>query len=123
MMRAPLHVAGYTIDSTIYEGKESIIYGGRRDSDGASVAIKTLKSEYPSLYEVAKLRHEYALLKNLDVPGVVKAYALERCGMGVALVLEGLAEPPLSHAMYKDELDLETKLNIAIALTDILQAV
>jgi predicted ATPase/anti-anti-sigma regulatory factor len=115
-----LHIDDYTVVSKIHEGPNTILYGGHRNVDHAPIVAKVPRSEYPSPRELAKLRHEYALLKSLDLPGVVRAYALARCGSGLALVLESLTAQPLSVILGGDPLALSTGLRIGINLADIL---
>src|SRR5262249_3604879 len=62
----------------------------------------------------------YGILQNLHVPGVVKAYAIERYGKGLALILEGLDAEPLNKRIQAGTLDLRTILSIGHALAEIL---
>lgn len=49
--------------------------------------IKTVKSDSPTPADLASLRHEYAVLKDLHIDGVVQAVQLESFDSGLALVL------------------------------------
>ena len=79
---------GYDLTQTIYRGRHTVLLGGRRLADGQAVIIKKTAAEDASAQDRAYLRHEYELLRSLDLPGVVRAYALEECAGGPALVLE-----------------------------------
>jgi len=114
------HIDGYTIHATIYERNDVVLYHGHRDADQAPVTIKMLRGQYPSLHDVAKLRHEYSILRGLNISGVVKAYALERYGMGPALILEGLTGRALNDLLREERPDLATSLDIGIRLVNIL---
>ncbi|MGK4004512.1 AAA family ATPase [Sorangium sp. So ce1036] len=119
-----LELPGYTLTTRIYEGSETVLYRGRRDADGAPVAIKVTRNEYPTGRELARLRREFALLRQIDdVPGVVHAYALERCGRSLALVMEDLGETSLHDLLAEQgRLDVEAALRIAASLADTLEA-
>ena len=91
-----LELPGYTLTARSYEGSETVLYRGRRDADSAPVAVKVTRNEYPTSKELARLRREFAILQDLgDLPGVVHAPALEKCGRGVALVMEDLGASSL----------------------------
>jgi serine/threonine protein kinase len=70
----------YTLAERIHEGTATVVHRGRRNDDGANVVLKILKEEYPSTREIARLRHEHAILAELQIAGVVKTYGLENCG-------------------------------------------
>ncbi|MBP0031492.1 serine/threonine-protein kinase PknK, partial [Roseofilum sp. Guam] len=108
-----LKLPGYHISETLYEGERTLVYRGVRSSDSLEVVIKVLRNEYPSFSELLQFRNQYAIAKNLKT-GVVQPLNLERYGNGYALIMEDfLAE--------QNSLDLETGLQIAIQLAEILQ--
>ena len=65
-------LAGYQLKETIHSGFKTIIYSGTTEKTNTSVIVKTLKSEYPTIDEITRLRHEYKILENLEIEGVVK---------------------------------------------------
>jgi predicted ATPase/serine phosphatase RsbU (regulator of sigma subunit) len=79
---------GYQIDSELHRSDHSVVYRGRRRSDGAAVVIKFLTGRYPLAYSNAKLRQEYTLSRDLDSPAIVRAYSLEPHNGSYALVME-----------------------------------
>ncbi len=112
-----LDLPGYTLTARAYEGSETVLYRGRRDADSAPVAVKVTRNEYPTSRDLARLRREFAILKDLDgLPGVVHAYALEKCGRGVALVMEDLGASSLHVMLEARALDLTAALKIAVSL-------
>ena len=114
----------YTLLSEIHGGPDAIIHEGRRRSDGAPVAVKVLRSPSPTPREIAKLKHEYAILKDLDLPGIVKVYGLVRRERGgLALVLERLPGQVLADVLADGPLAPATALDIAASLADALAAV
>src|SRR5262245_50243968 len=100
----------YTITEEIHAGLETVVYRGYRNADRASVAIKLFKDEYPSSRQIAKLRHEYTITRDLDVSGVVRAYGLLTVGKNLALVTENLEEQPLHEILRTQALSVKTAL-------------
>lgn len=110
---------GYTIIEQIDETFRSVIYRARADGDPRTVVIKTLRADTPSAAEVARLKHEYALIRDLDVEGIVKPLdALEVDGT-IALVLEDFEGISLGK-IISGGLGLERFLALAERLAGIL---
>ncbi|OJJ12525.1 protein kinase, partial [Roseofilum reptotaenium AO1-A] len=111
----------YHISETLYEGERTLVYRGVRSSDSLEVVIKVLRNEYPSFSELLQFRNQYAIAKNLKT-GVVQPLNLERYGNGYALIMEDLGAISLDKTLAEqNSLDLETGLQIAIQLAEILQ--
>lgn len=115
--------AKHTLSELIYEGSDTLLYRGYRKADGAAVTLKIPKSSLPSLRELAKLRHEYALLQNLKIPGVIRAYELEPLGSSLALVLEYVHSQPLIQLINQQKLDLRASLQVAVSTVKILEQI
>jgi len=67
----------FTVKETLYEGDVSTIYRCERVKDHLPVIIKTLSAEYPGPKELARLQHEYELIKEFDIPEVIRAHDLK----------------------------------------------
>ncbi|RUT04439.1 serine/threonine protein kinase [Dulcicalothrix desertica PCC 7102] len=104
----------------IYEGIETAVYRSNLKQGQKPVVIKLLKSEYPALEEVTRLRHEYKVLKDLSIEGVIKPYGLEKYQNGFALILEDFVGQPLSQILKERQLTISKSLITAIALASIL---
>ena len=111
-------IPGYEILEKNHEGIEVVVYRGKRKQE--LVAIKLLKSEYPTLEEIIRLRHEYKVLKDLSIEGVVKPYGLEKYNNGFAMILEDFGGQPLSQVLISRKLTILECLLQAIALASIL---
>jgi len=110
-----------SIKEKIYEGPRTLVYRGIRLSDDQKVVIKLMRNEYPSMGELVQFRNQYAISKNLDLPGIVKSLSLEKYGNGYALVMEDNGGISLDKALAnKERIDLETGLKIGIKLGEIL---
>ncbi len=116
-------LSNYTVGEQIYEGTDTLLYRGFRDGDCRPVVIKLSSSEQPTAREIARLRHEFAMLQAIDSPRVVRAYALEKHEHGVALVLEALDGHTLGELLRAGRLGLKKALHIAAAIAEILEDV
>lgn len=111
---------GYELVAPLYEGSKTIIYQGHRESEPISVIIKTLKSEYPNLEEISRLRHEYQILNSLELPGIIKPLELKLYQHGFALILEDFNGQPLKQYITEQTLSLVKFLEIGIQLAQTL---
>ncbi len=85
------------------------------------MVIKKLRNDYPQFNELVQFRHQYVLTKNLEIPGIVKPLGIERSGNGYLLVMEDTQGVSLLSYIEDHPLSLETFLEIAIALCQILE--
>jgi anti-anti-sigma factor len=113
----------YEIVEPIQGGPDHGLYQGYRVEGGAPVVIKLPRSNPPTPRDLARLQHEYTLLRELDVPGVVKALALERQGTSVALILEAIPGRTLEALLAEGRLAPAAALRIAVAIAGILEGV
>jgi predicted ATPase/signal transduction histidine kinase/tRNA A-37 threonylcarbamoyl transferase component Bud32 len=112
---------GYKLLSLpIHEGVNTVIYRGVRESDLTPIIVKTLKAEYPTIEEIARLRHEYKILKTLDMAGIVKAHSLEKHNNGLALILEDFGGDSLKNLITAKHLEISEFLSLAIHLAETL---
>jgi anti-anti-sigma factor len=118
-----LTLGQYEIVESIHEGPEHILYRGTLIEDGAPVVIKLPRSSPQTPRDLAKLQHEYTILREIDVPGVVKALALEKYSNGMALVLEAIPGRTLDALLADRRLEPAAALRIAVAIAAILEGV
>jgi predicted ATPase/GAF domain-containing protein/anti-anti-sigma regulatory factor/tRNA A-37 threonylcarbamoyl transferase component Bud32 len=114
---------GYTSAELLHEGAETAVYRARAEGTGAPLILKVTKSEYPTARELARLRREFSLLRDLDLTQIPKAYALEEHGHGLALVMSDLGHPTLREIMDAQRLPIEAALRVALSLSDVLAEV
>jgi predicted ATPase/signal transduction histidine kinase len=110
----------YHISEEIYKGSRTLVCRGYRETDQMPVVIKLLKNVYPSFSELVQFRNQYTIAKNLNLPGIIQTYSLEPYQNGYALVMEDFGGISLKAWMGGNPLDLREFLQIAIALSDIL---
>ncbi|MDY6805528.1 MAG: AAA family ATPase [Cyanobacteriota bacterium] len=113
-----MSLPGYQIKEQISMGISTKVYRGIRKRDNLPVIVKILSKEYPSIQEISSIRQEYNLTKNIDIPGIVKSYSLERYNLGYALILEDFVGRSLKELLTSEKLDLREKLRIVIALVE-----
>ncbi|MCY1061511.1 AAA family ATPase [Nannocystis sp. SCPEA4] len=110
----------YTIVESMNEDLEATLYRGFRTDDRAPVTLKLPRRSPPTPRDVARLQHEYSILRGLALPGVVKAHALEHHGDSLALVLASPPGEPLDAVLRAGRLSLRESLAIAAAVAEIL---
>jgi len=112
---------GYKLLSLpLHEGVNTVIYRGVKESEPTQVIVKTLKAEYPTIEEIARLRHEYKILTTLDMAGIVKAHSLEKHNNGLALILEDFGGKSLKNLIAAKHLEISEFLSLAIHLAETL---
>jgi len=112
--------SGYTIDSILHEGVQTIIYRLRLATLDRSAILKLLKSEYPPLADITSLKHEYQIQKDLDDPSIVKAYSIETFDDRLGVLLEDFGGVSLKQMLSTQKLSLASFLKIAVQLAQAL---
>ncbi|EKF05717.1 MULTISPECIES: AAA family ATPase [unclassified Tolypothrix] len=113
-------VSGHQIIETIYVGSKTVIYRGLRIGDQQPIIVKVVNNEYPTLSDIARLKHEYDITQFLNMPGIVKSYCLKNTNGSLALVLEDFGGESLYQYIQVKTLKITEFLIIAIKLADIL---
>ncbi|MEG5015905.1 MULTISPECIES: AAA family ATPase [unclassified Microcoleus] len=111
---------GYTITEVVQLGVKSIIYRAVRESDRSSAIVKTLNTDYPTIEEITRLRHEYKISSNLKLEGIVKPHSLEKYNNSFALILEDFGGQSLSHYLAGKSIKLQKFLPLAIQVAQTL---
>ncbi|MFN6513512.1 MAG: AAA family ATPase [Nostoc sp. CreGUA01] len=115
-----LKIASYEIVEQLYSGSRTQVYRAVRECDRQPVVIKLLKREYPTFSELLQFRNQYAIAKNLEIPGIIKPYSLEPYYNGYALVIEDFGGVSLRQFTSGKPLLLQQFLPIALELLDTL---
>ncbi|MEM8638996.1 MAG: AAA family ATPase [Cyanobacteria bacterium P01_G01_bin.54] len=115
-----LTLQDYTVTELINTGLNNLVYRGYRNGDRTPVVIKTPLTAYPTLKDLAKLKHEYELVRTLDCQGVVKPLIIQKYQQSQVLILEDFGGQSLELFLNQAALTLDRFLPIAIALADIL---
>jgi len=111
---------GYHIKEQLYKGSNTIVYRAIREDDRRSIVLKILKKEYPTPLELARFRREFEVTHNLQLPGVIITFGLEKYEYSLAIVLEDFGGDSLANVLPHHALTLQEKLLIAMQLTEII---
>lgn len=114
------NIPGYQTVEQIYESENSVVYRAYRESDDVPVILKVLKEAYPSPELIAWFTREYELTRNLNVPGIAKAYALETDNHHWIMVLEDFGGASLRQLGLIGTVGIEDFLKLVIDITDVL---
>ena len=85
--------------------------------EGRPVIVKKT-ADPPPAAAIASLRHEHEILREFDLPGVVKVLALARTGDGLALVMEDAGRRTLAERIGSLPLHIAEFLEIAVQLVE-----
>ena len=115
----PLTIAGFKYREQVFKSERTLIHRGIREADNVPIVIKQSSSQYPTHFELARLKHEYEVLARLDVDGVLKAHSLEKHHDGLALILHAFDGNPLAETIASTRLELLSFLDFAIRMAKI----
>ncbi|MCC5614790.1 trifunctional serine/threonine-protein kinase/ATP-binding protein/sensor histidine kinase [Nostoc sp. CHAB 5836] len=113
-------ISGYHLVEQLYLGSRTAVYRAVQTATPRPVVIKVLRRDYPSFGELVQFRNQYAIAKNLPIPGIVQPLSLEPLGNGYALVMEDWGGVALGKYIQQQSLDLTGVLAIALQIADIL---
>ncbi|MBD2500033.1 trifunctional serine/threonine-protein kinase/ATP-binding protein/sensor histidine kinase [Anabaena azotica] len=116
-------ISGYYLNEMLHEGDDTVIYRAKSQVDQQSVILKVLKTDYPSIEAIARLRHEYKITENLDLTGVVKVLKLESHENRLAIVFEDFDGYSLKELLIQGKQDLKSFIKIAVQLAHTLVSV
>jgi predicted ATPase/serine/threonine protein kinase/GAF domain-containing protein len=122
-VRQPLVEPGTRVSELrlIHEGDRFIVFRGLWS--GRPAIVKSVRPERADTRSDELLRREYALLDELDVPGVVKPLAFEKKDEHSALVLEDVGPLSLADSIRGLRLDVDTFLDLAVRMARIVAEV
>ncbi|MDC0713076.1 AAA family ATPase [Stigmatella sp. ncwal1] len=116
-------ITGYELHTQIHRSARTLVYRGRRTSDGLPVVLKLLGDEYPSLEDATRFKREYEIGRKVSGAGAVVVLGLAPAGNSWAIVMEDLGARPLRSILDERRLPLEEVLRWGIRLTSALAAV
>jgi predicted ATPase/class 3 adenylate cyclase len=113
------HVPGYRDVSPIFRSERTMVHSAIRIDGNQQVVLKIVTPGAADAKARWRLQHEYLLLADLDVPGVVKTGGLIGTPFGMALELEHIGSGNL-HRLTAEVVPIRRFLHIAIRLAEIL---
>ncbi|SKB15789.1 Adenylate/guanylate cyclase with GAF sensor(S) [Planktothrix sp. PCC 11201] len=115
-----LNLPDVTIISQIYESANSLVYKAIREEDNQPIILKVLKENYPTPTELARYRTEYEITQSLNLPGVIKAYNLQKYQNTLVMFLEDFGGKSLKLWTEKHPLTLKEFLQISLSIAETL---
>ena len=113
-------ILGYLLVEEIYVGDCTAVYRAIAQSDNRSVIIKILHSDAPEFDDLSQFRHQYTIVKDLNLPGVVRCHSLTAYGNSYALVMEDFGGISLHQYRQQQSLSIGETLSIASQMATIL---
>jgi predicted ATPase/signal transduction histidine kinase/CheY-like chemotaxis protein/tRNA A-37 threonylcarbamoyl transferase component Bud32 len=115
---------GIVVQAKIYESEKSLVYRGIYEQKQIPAIVKVLKSEYPSIEELNQYKQEYEITQQLNIPGVIKAYSLEKYQNTLAMILEDFGGESLKKLVKSSQkITMIEFLEIAIKITEIIEKI
>ncbi|NJO61709.1 MAG: AAA family ATPase [Richelia sp. RM2_1_2] len=114
---------GYRIVELLYRSSKTVVCRAVQKMSGETrpVVVKLLQQDYANFSELLQFRNQYTIAKNLDIPGIVRLYALEPYHNSYALVMEDFGGISLREYMQTGHIgSLVDVLSIGLQITDIL---
>ena len=115
-----IQIPNYQSIELIHESERTLVYRGRKIDSEQPVILKLMAQEYPSFNELVQFRNQYAIAKNLDIPGIVNPYSLLRYHNGYALIMEDIGAISLAQYLRQFSISVEQFLPIALQIAEIL---
>ena len=85
-----LAIDGYSVGEMLFQSSQFAIYKGIRNFDQKKIILKVCRSGQPNLTDLVTLQHEYEILKQLDLSGIIHVYDLIKEQNQLILVLEDI---------------------------------
>ncbi|MBU3916500.1 serine/threonine protein kinase, partial [bacterium] len=114
---------GYSFSEKVFESGSTVVYRGTKHENNLPVIAKIIRSEYPHPDELERFVYGYQIVKEFNLPGMIKAYDLENVGHRKAFIMEDIGAISLRDYLKENTIDLKTFLKIAISIVGILESV
>ena len=113
----------YQIVTKIYESVNSLVYRAIQERNSPLIILKILKEDYPTPSELIRYRQEYEIIRFLNIPGVIKAYDLQRYQNTLVMFLEDFGGESLEILINNSTFSLLELLSIVIQIADTLASI
>ncbi|MBF0530780.1 MAG: AAA family ATPase, partial [Deltaproteobacteria bacterium] len=115
-----LELYDYNVSEMIYERSTSIVFRAKQNISNQPVVIKMLKGVRPSTKELARYRHEFELLRSLNLDPIIKDIDIKNHQNTLFLVLEDFNAESLKKLLGVHPFSLEEILSIFIMVAEAL---
>lgn len=111
-----MKIADFTIEEVLHAVEETVVARARSDG-GETVVLKYQDTNRPSLDISARWQHEHDVLRTIDSPWIIKALGMRQIDTRQVLVLEYFTSTNLAQLIAEHDLDLASRIAIALQLT------
>ncbi len=111
---------GYVLFEPFLESNLFLTYRGKSIKEDRPVLIKFPRSDTPAK-SAEKIEFEYNLLRNLDIPGILKPFRLEVFGISKAMIMEDCGSITLSEYLEEPGPGISVILETAVKITAVLR--
>lgn len=111
-------IKNYSLEELIAENSENSIYRATSIQDNTPVWVRILKNRYPSVSEIARLRHEFEISRVFDPSRVLRAETFQQLANSQVLVYPHFEGISLEVFLKTYTFEIESFLKIAISLAE-----
>jgi predicted ATPase/class 3 adenylate cyclase len=112
-----------TLNKLLFETANSYLYLRQEPGFEQPIVAKILKDEYPSPQRIIQFNNEYELTKDIEIPGIRRAWRSEKRKGKYTLLLNYIEGQTVKEAFEGGAQSLEFFLKTAIAMADALKEV
>lgn len=118
-----LEIPGYRLGEKLYDSPKTVVFGAVRLADGMRVVVKTNAMTHPSPRQLARLRREVHLVRDLRIDGIAKPVDIFEIEGRPVAVYEDFGGRSLMHLFVTRVFDLRTQLELAHRIASVLAEV
>lgn len=111
---------GYLAQEKLYEKSDVLFCRAVEETSARTVLVKSLQGEFPALSKIARFKHEYHLLSELNIPHIPRPCRLIEFSDRIAIVFNDLPGALLSDCISSFRLEVVDFLLIAQQLAHLL---
>jgi predicted ATPase/signal transduction histidine kinase/tRNA A-37 threonylcarbamoyl transferase component Bud32 len=116
------------VSTQIYSSASSLVYRGIRQSDNTPIILKLLKEDYPTTAALIRSKQEYAIMRSLNLEGVIKVYSQQDYQRSLLMTLEDFGGESLAKLRQQSPesycpMSLAEFLHLAIKIAEIIGSI
>lgn len=113
-----IQIPGFVIFNEVAHNDQYVTYQGIRESDQKPVLIKTFASAHPTLEDLANIKNEYEITKEIETPQVLRTLDFDKFQNQLYLVYEDAGFESLEKLLKSRLLSLQEELTLAIHIAE-----
>ncbi len=115
-----ISLPGYWVESKISETEDTSLFRVIREKDNTAFLLKIPKDKNPLPQVLARFRHEFRMLRSLEIDGILKAHHLEEYNNTLFILFEDFNGIPLNGMIHEKPLSQKQFLPLAIKAVEII---